>query len=217
MVFFPQTSDFRTQRSNLPIEMMQRSGILLFCLLFCLIPTCKATELKVSADALERTLKTQLFNGEMGRHYLYGDSHSACFAYVENPHVTYSADRVVVHIHTEGKLGKEMAGRCLGIPLSLNTDVSFAPDAQNEIIGFKDARLEKLSDSPELNFFLQPFLNHKVPANMKINAADLIRKALFNSRQSTGYTLTLERLRIQSMQIRNNSMVVSFDGALNVN
>lgn len=199
---------------------MYQKALIYSLLSLCLIglaPSCSASDIKVSADALERTLKTQLFSGEMGRYYFRGDPRSDCSAYAEAPHVSYSADRVVVHMHTAGKLGKEVAGRCWGIPLNFNVDVSFAPQAEGEVIGFKDAKLEKISDSAELNFFLQPFLSRKVPANMKINAAEVLRKMLFNSRQNTGYAMSLDHLLIQSMQVRSNSLVVTFDGDLSIN
>ena len=43
---------------------------------------------------------------------------------------------------------------------ALNTegDVSVLPDGEGETIGFRDARVERLSESRELNFFLVPFL-----------------------------------------------------------
>ena len=38
-----------------------------------------AVELKVSRDALERTLRQQLFSGPDGRYYLKGNAQSACY------------------------------------------------------------------------------------------------------------------------------------------
>jgi hypothetical protein len=160
-----------------------------------------ATEVRVSAKSLERTLKAQLFNGPNGPYYLRGDANSPCFVYAEDPHVSFVAERVVVHVRTKSKIGTTVRGSCLGVGLSTETDVSFIPEAEEESVGFRDARLEKMSDSKELNFLLTPFLSRKLPQQMKLNAATLIRQLLSRSAESTGYTLTLNMLKLHSMLV----------------
>jgi hypothetical protein len=76
--------------------------------------------------------------------------------------------------------------------------------------------VEKGSDQRELNFLLTPFLQRQVPSAMKVNAADVLRKALAGSTASTGYQLTLDKLRVHSMQIVGDALVVDVDGALSV-
>ena len=49
----------------------------------------------------------------------------------------------------------------------------------------------------ELNFVLAPFLSRQVPSSMKVNAADLLKKALEGSTVTSGYRLILERLKVQ--------------------
>ena len=90
------------------------------------------------------------------------------------------------------------------------------PDAQGEVIGFRDARVEHLTASRELNIFLIPFLSRKLPQQMKVNAAELVRQLLTASSQTTGYELKLDELKIHSMQVVGDALVVDFDGALNV-
>src|SRR5579885_2737909 len=139
-----------------------KSRFLALLFLLCLPLHLHAVELKISAQALEHTLKVQLFNGPNGRYYIKGGSNSACYVYA-------------------------------------------------------DARIERLSESRELNFVLMPFLSHKVPSSMKVNAADLLRKVLAQSLQSTGYDLKLDRLKIHSMQVEGDALVVDVDGDLSVN
>jgi hypothetical protein len=188
-----------------------------FCLLFLGTSVAHAVELKISAQALEHTLKTQLFNGPNGRYYIKGDINSACYVYADSPKVSFSGDRIFVHVHTSAKMGTHFRGACIGIGLSPDADVSLLPDAEGETIGFRDARIEHLSESRELNFLLMPFLSRKVPTSMKVNAADLLRKVLAQSLQSTGYDLKLDRLKIHSMQVQGNALVVDVDGDLSVN
>ena len=95
-------------------------------------------------------------------------------------------------------------------------DVSFVPEAEGETIGFHDARIEKLSDSRELNFLLTPFLSHKLPAQMRVNAADLIRNALKTSQSSTGYAVALDNLKLHSMQVDHSAVVIDADATLGI-
>jgi hypothetical protein len=137
------------------------------CLLVCMAllhgGNARALEVKVSALALERTLKAQLFSGPDGRYYLRGNAQSACFVYAEEPHVTFKDNRVVVHVHTRSKLGTGLRSTCLGLGLDTDADVSLIPEAEGESIGFRDARIERLSESKELNFLLVPFLSANCP------------------------------------------------------
>src|SRR5271156_2274225 len=155
--------------------------LLTVALFFSSARAASAIEVRVSAQALERTLRTQLFNGPQGRYYIRGNATSACYVYAESPHVTFVEDRIVVHVHAKAKLGTAVRGACIGVSLSTNADVSLVPEAEEESIGFRDARIERLSESKELNFLLVPFLSHKMPDKMKVNAAMLMRQLLSRS------------------------------------
>jgi hypothetical protein len=178
--------------------------------------SARATEVGISAQALERTLKTQLFNAPDGRYYLRGDNKSACYVYAENPKVTFQDDRVVVSIHTRSKLGTSVYGNCVGVSLTRDVDVSVLPDAEGETIGFRDARIDHLSNSRELNFLLVPFLSHQLPQQMKVNAADLMRQLLSKSAETTGYAITLTSLKIHSMIVQGALLVMDVDTGLSV-
>jgi len=194
---------------------MKRS--LLILALFAAAIPAHAVELHITAGALQRTLLQQLFNGPQNRYYMRGDAHSACYVYAENPSVSFKDDRVVVHVRTHAKLGTSVAGRCIGISLNPEADVSVIPDAEGESIGFRDARIEKLSESAELNFLLTPFLSRKLPQAMKINAADQVRQLLTKSTESTGYSINLLMLKIHSMVVNQSELVVDMDGNFGVN
>ena len=173
-------------------------------------------EMRVSRDALERTLKQQLFVGPNGRYYLKGNAQSACYTYAEDPKLTFAQDRIVVRFKSHARLGTAVGGACLGFPLSVPAEVSLAPDAEGETIGFRDARLDQISNHSELNFILPPFLSRQVPSSMKVNAADLLRRALAGSTASSGYKVSLDRLKIHSIQIDGDTMVVDADGDFSV-
>jgi hypothetical protein len=198
---------------------MHRSSVRLLlslCLLFSASHIANAIEVKVSAQALERTLQAQLFNGPQGRYYIRGDANSACYVYAESPHVTFVQDRIVVRVHSKSKLGTSVHGTCVGVSLSANTDVSLIPEAEEESVGFRDARIERLSESKELNFLLVPFLSHKLPAQMKLNAAALMRQLLSRSADTTGYALSLNSLKLHSLLVEGESLVMDADATLKV-
>jgi hypothetical protein len=173
----------------------------------------RGVELTVSRDALERTLKQELFSGPDGRYYLKGNEHSACFISTEDPQLRFEQDRIVVRVKTRARLG--VGGACL-LTVTLPAEVSMEPEAEGETIGFKDASLDKVSDRKEINFVLAPFLRGQVPKSMKVNAADLLRAALAGSTASSGYKVSLGRLKILSIQIVGDKLVVEADGDLSV-
>ena len=175
-----------------------------------------AVELRVSRNALERTLRQQLFGGPEGRYYLKGSAQSACFVYAENPQISFNGDRIMVRVKTHARIGTAVHGTCLGLSLSPESEVSMAPDGDGETVGFRDARLERVSERKELNFLLAPFLSRTVPSNMKVNAAELLRKALEGSTATSGYKVTLDRLKIHSIQVNGDDLVVDVDGGLSV-
>ncbi|MEI9980839.1 MAG: hypothetical protein WDN23_17920 [Edaphobacter sp.] len=196
---------------RLPVRLL-----ILPMVLFCAVNCASAIEVRVSPQALERTLQTQLFNGPEGRYYLRGNANSACYVYAESPHVTFVQDRIVVRVHTTAKLGTAVHGTCLGVSMTTNTDVSLIPDAEEESIGFRDARIERLTESKELNFLLEPFLKNKLPAQMKVNAAVLMRQLLGRSTETTGYALTLSALKLHSLLVEGSSLVMDADATLKV-
>jgi hypothetical protein len=199
------------------MDRARRLTLLALTALFLLAPVlAHAIDIKVSSDALERTLNKQLFTSPGNRYYLKGKPDGGCFVYAEDPKVTFKDDRIWVHIKTHSKLGTTVHGACLGVDINAEADVSVIPEAQGENIGFRDARIEHLSTSRELNVFLVPFLNGKLPQQMKINVADQIRQLLTKSMESTGYNITLDNLKIHSMQVDHSDLDVDFDATLSV-
>ncbi len=177
---------------------------------------CQAVELRVGRDAMQRTLRQQLFSGPGGRYFLKGNAQSACWVYADDAQLSFVQDRIVVKIKTHARLGQSVHGTCLGISLAPTSEVSLEPYGEGETIGFRDAQVIKVTDRRELNFLLAPFLSHQVPSSMKVNAAELLRKALEGSTASSGYKVSLDKLKIHSIQIQGDDLVVDADGDLSV-
>jgi len=196
-----------------------RGALIVFLWFWSCAVSAHATVVRVTAPALERTLNRQLFNqtgpnGETGRHYLRGNGIKGCPVYADSPHVAFQGDRVVVSVKTHAKIG--IGKSCFGISVTLESEVSFVPEAEGESVGFRDARIDKLSNNKELDLLLEPFLAKKLPQEMKVNAADLMRKLFVKAPDSTGYVLTLEKLDIHSMQIEGEDLIVDLDANFRV-
>ena len=218
---FDARGEWRILKSELILSLLVaplnswHKWLLVGCLLF-LSPLAQAGQFKVSSNALERTLKARLFATPDGRYYLRGDAHSACKLYVENPQLSLAGDRVLVRLHTAGYYGKQIAGRCIGFPVSMNTTISLAPVVQGEVVGVTDARIDRLSESSEVNFLLSPFLNHKLPSNIQINAATMLRETLTRSTEASGYPVTLDRLELHTVHGNDHYLVIEYDTDMRV-
>lgn len=185
------------------------------------VSPAQAIEVRVSAPALERTLKNQLFtaagpDGKPERYFLKGSATTACGVYADDPHISFRDDRVIVKLRTHSKLGTAIRGACVGISLNTDAEVSFIPEAEGESIGFRDARIEHLTENKELDFLLVPFLSRKLPAEMKVNAAVLMRTLLVHAPDQTGYTLTLSSLKLHSMLVEGQTLAVDLDANMKV-
>src|ERR1017187_8940732 len=100
------------------------SGLLLLvCAFLGGLAPAHPIAMKVSRDAIERTLKQQLFRGPDGRYYLKGNAQPACFPFVEAPNPTFAQDPIVVRVKTYARLGKAVGGTCPGLPLTVPAEV----------------------------------------------------------------------------------------------
>ena len=51
---------------------------------------------------------------------------------------------------------------------------------------------------------------------MKLNAADLLRKALVDSTVTTGFRVSLQKLVVHSMHLDGDDLIVDVDGDISV-
>src|ERR1700744_6044321 len=128
--------------------MTTKLGILaLSALLFaCDSLPCRAVELRVGRNAQQRSLKQQLFGNPDKRYFLKGGPHSACSVYADDAELSFMQDRIIVRVKTLARLGPAVQGACLGISLAPTFEVSVEPYGEGETIGFRNARMIKVSD-----------------------------------------------------------------------
>jgi len=90
------------------------------------------------------------------------------------------------------------------------------PFGDGEDIGFRNPDVVKVSDQRELNFVLAPFLSRQVHKSTKVSAAELLRKALIGSTANSGYALMLDQLKIRSVAMHGDDLVVGANGDIGV-
>jgi hypothetical protein len=88
---------------------------------------CRAVELRLGREALEHTMRQQLFNGSEGRHSVRGAPGKACPVYAQDAELSFAQDRIVVRVKTHAWLGRAMHGACLGISLAPTGEVALPP------------------------------------------------------------------------------------------
>jgi len=150
------------------------------------------------------------------RYHLKGNAHSACAAYADDAELSFAQDRITVPGKTHARLRKAVHGACLGISLEPTSEVSLEPYGEGETIGLRNAEVIRVSDQRELNFLLAPFLSHQVPSSMKVNAAELLRKVPEGSTASSGYKVSLDRLKIHQVLIQADDLIVDADRDISV-
>ncbi len=90
----------------------------------------RAVELTITRQALEKTLRKHLFNTPNGRFYRNGKAGAGCSISAEDPYLSFEDDRIVVKMKSHAKVGQSVGGACLGLPISVPTEVSVLPDAE---------------------------------------------------------------------------------------
>jgi hypothetical protein len=82
-----------------------------------------------------------------GRYYLNGPDQAPCSVYADDPQLSFVEDRILVRgFKTQARVGKTVYRACIGLALAPTSEVSLAPNGEGETIGFRDARLERISE-----------------------------------------------------------------------
>lgn len=123
-----QKSEFNREHETItPMTTLWRILALAPAFLGAGLAPCRAVELKVDREALQRTLKRQLFGGPDDRYFLKGNAKSACRVYADDAQLAFAQDRIVVRVKTHARLGQAVGGACLGFSLAPVSEVSVEP------------------------------------------------------------------------------------------
>jgi hypothetical protein len=165
---------------------------------------------------MENTLQQQLFQGGSGRVYLRGNADHGCALYAESPKISFANNRIVVDITIQGVLGKVLFGKCVGVPIHTSPQVSLVPVAHGEVVGFEDARIDRVTENGELNALAMPFLKNKLPHSMEINVSDQLRKLLSDQTKTSGYRFTLKNLNLVTLAVQGDHLFLDVEAKIQV-
>ncbi len=189
--------------------------VLFFMLLSGAVPA-QAVQLRVGPESLQHALTHQLQQAPDGRYYLHGRRTGGCALYATDVHVHFAQNRIVLDLHLAGKIGADFAGACLGVHWDGDAEVSMLPQAEGAKLGFTDVRVEKLTGGGDIGGLLAPLLESRVPRNFSIDAASLVGRMLHSASVRTQTPLSLDTITITSMQVVNNALLLTIDGAISM-
>jgi hypothetical protein len=176
----------------------------------------QAVQLRVGPESLQHALTHQLQQAPDGRYYLHGRRTGGCALYATDVHVHFAQNRIVLDLHLAGKIGADFAGACLGVHWDGDAEVSMLPQAEGAKLGFTDVRVEKLTGGGDIGGLLAPLLESRVPRNFSIDAASLVGRMLHSASVRTQTPLSLDTITITSMQVVNNALLLTIDGAISM-
>ena len=121
---------------------MKLSGTLLGILCVALLSEgAEALEVTIPYSMVQKEVERQMFTE--GRSYLSGDKASTCdYAYLENPSVFPQDGRLALQARFNGKAGKEVLGKCVGIGKSFDIVITGLPVYSEGLLRFSEARIQ---------------------------------------------------------------------------
>src|SRR5580765_748298 len=100
-----------------------------------------ALNVKIGYPLIQKEVERQLFTN--GKSYLSGDPSSTCeYAYVQNPVVFPDHQRLAIQANFNGKTGKEVLGKCIGVGKSFDIVVSGKPVYREGLLRLDDVQLQ---------------------------------------------------------------------------
>lgn len=163
-----------------------------------------AAEIVLEPSAVQKLVMQGLFR-DNGRYYL---QKGACTAWLENPAVTFSAGRIVIRSHLNGRLGIDTGMSCVGIALTAWTTLSGVPGAQGAIVRLADLRVDDVDD-PNARMLLNSGLVASLPGAIELNVLKSVQDMLQGA--SGQIQSEVQALTIQSVGVVDNKLSVRFD------
>jgi hypothetical protein len=166
--------------------------------------TAHGAEIVLEQSAVQKLVVESLFK-DGGRYYL---QRGACSAYLDNPAVTLSGGRVVIHSHLSGRLGMDFGDSCAGIDLASWTTVSGEPSAQGTTVRLTNIRIEDVDDA-NTRIVLNSGLVPTLPGAVELDVLKAVRAMLQGA--SGQLQVEVQALNIESVHVVDKKLSVRFD------
>ena len=162
----------------------------------------EALEVKIPYTVVLKEVERQMFTG--GRSYLSGDKTDTCdYAYLENPRMFSQDGRLALQARFNGKTGREVLGKCVGVGKSFDIVVTGRPVYSEGILRFSEAKIEFANSVADAVFgkLLDGFardLEEQLKFPLK---ADVQQLSQTLSRGAAGYSLRVEKFTVTAIDV----------------
>jgi hypothetical protein len=174
----------------------------------------EALELKIPNKLIESEVKEQFFVG--GRSYLSGDKTSTCdYAYLENPSVSSQNGRIAIEATFNGKAGREVLGKCIGIGRTFGVIISGLPAYREGELRFEDSRIQFKNAAADAVFgkLLEGYAED-LERELAFPIKDEVQDIAETLTQSAGYDLKLEQFSVSRIDVDPDAVRLQLAGTI---
>jgi hypothetical protein len=153
---------------------LRRRVLWIACLSLCgFVGRAAASELVIGREALQTLVVASVFK-DQGRWYLVKGK---CYAYLERPHVTLDAARVIIDAHLSSRLGLTVGDSCVGTELMSDVKVSGKLVGSGTHVEIDDIRIDNVQDESTRKIIdlLQSATGKSLPKSENIDLLPLLK------------------------------------------
>ncbi|HVO98577.1 MAG TPA: hypothetical protein VMT15_10950 [Bryobacteraceae bacterium] len=181
-----------------------------FLLSFPATGPCRAAEIELRFDTLERIVSEQVFTQD-GRKYVRGTPSARCqFAYLEKPRIGEANGLLRVQARFSGRSALGVLGGCVGLGDSFDLTMAASPVVRNGAIGFKDINITTAKDS----FYIRRVrasLTQAFAKDVKLDVKDQATKILEQTREGASYKAELASFVLNEIHVKPGALVLVVD------
>lgn len=169
-----------------------------------------AVDLEIRFGVLERLAGEQLFTAE-GRRYVQGSKDQKCrYAFLENPKLSASGDRLQLKVNFTGKTALGVFGRCVGLGDAFELTVTAKPVARNGTISFEQFVVSTPRDSLYIRR-VRAALVETLNKNFRLDIMEQARKMIEAPQQVGKFQQEIKDLKLSSVRVSADSLVLAVD------
>jgi hypothetical protein len=188
----------------------RRAQMALFIALASFCGLASASELRISRDALQALVVSQVFTNH-GKWYL---AEGNCYAFIERPRVSITSGRLIVDGHFSSRMGIELTDSCVGTSLASDVRVSGRIIGAGSRITLDDIRMDDVKDEATRQALelLQAAAGTSLPKAVDIDLLQVLKPTIL-----PGTPVKVEVTNLQIIQItpRPDGVTVQFEAKLN--
>ena len=184
-----------------------RRVLFLACLSLCgFVGRAIASELVIGREALQTLVVASVFKDQGRWNLLKGK----CYAYLERPHVSLDAGRVVIDAHLSSRLGLNVGDSCVGTELASDVRVSGKLVGSGSHIEIDDIRIDDVRDESARNVIglLQSAAGGTLPKSVNIDLLPLLKPT---SVPGTDIKVSAANLLIANVSTLTDAVDVEFE------